>query len=99
MSKDARLVYSTDPALNQKCPKCKELVSECTCEAEVDVKSHRFVAVLRIEKQARGGKTGGDFSFTLTITFTEAGGGSRGASAPDPLLRKTNDGVISRPAR
>jgi translation initiation factor 1 len=57
MSKDTRLVYSTDPALNRKCEKCKEVVSECTCVAEVDPKSYKFVAVLRIEKQARGGKT------------------------------------------
>lgn len=57
MTKDTRLVYSTDPKLNVKCEKCKELKSECTCEAEVDPKSYKFVAVLRIEKQARGGKT------------------------------------------
>lgn len=57
MSKDTRLVYSTDPALNRKCEKCKELVSECICVPEVDPKSTRFVAVLRIEKQGRGGKT------------------------------------------
>jgi translation initiation factor 1 len=57
MSKETRLVYSTDPEMNRKCPKCKEVVSECTCVAEVDPKSYRFVAVLRIEKQGRGGKT------------------------------------------
>ena len=57
MVKDTRLVYSTDPALNQRCPKCRELQSECTCTAEVDPKSYKFVAVLRIEKQGRGGKT------------------------------------------
>ncbi len=57
MSKDTRLVYSTDPALNQKCHKCKELKSECVCEPEVDPRSYKFVAVLRIEKQGRGGKT------------------------------------------
>ncbi len=56
-SKDTRLVYSTDPALNVKCPKCKELESECTCEAEDDPKAYKFVAILRIEKQGRGGKT------------------------------------------
>lgn len=56
-SNETRLVYSTDPALNIKCSKCKELQSECTCEAEVDVKSYKFVALLRIEKQSRGGKT------------------------------------------
>jgi translation initiation factor 1 len=55
--KDTRLVYSTDPALNKKCVKCKEVVSECTCEPETDPKGYKFVAVLRIEKQGRGGKT------------------------------------------
>ena len=57
MTKDTRLVYSTDPALNQKCPKCKELLSECTCPPEVDPKGYKFVAILRIEKSGRGGKT------------------------------------------
>jgi len=60
MSKDTRLVYSTDPKLNQKCAKCKEVVSECTCDPGMDVataKAYKFVAVLRIEKQQRGGKT------------------------------------------
>ena len=57
MSKDTRLVYSTDPALNRKCERCKEVVSECTCTPETDPKAYRFIAVLRIEKQGRGGKT------------------------------------------
>jgi translation initiation factor 1 len=57
MSDEGRLVYSTDPKLNQKCPKCKELISECTCAKDVDVKGYKFVAKLRIEKQGRGGKT------------------------------------------
>src|SRR3954471_22940520 len=55
--KDTRLVYSTDPELNRKCARCKELVSECTCVQEPDPKSYKFVADLRIEKQGRGGKT------------------------------------------
>jgi translation initiation factor 1 len=55
--KDTRLVYSTDPKLNEKCPKCKEVKSECTCVADVDAKSYKFIALLRIEKQNRGGKT------------------------------------------
>jgi len=55
--KEGRLVYSTDPALNKKCEKCRELVSECVCESETEVKGYKFVAVLRIEKQGRGGKT------------------------------------------
>jgi translation initiation factor 1 len=48
MTNDARLVYSSNPELNKKCPKCKELVAACTCEPEQS---------LRIEKQGRGGKT------------------------------------------
>src|SRR5690242_5386494 len=55
--KDTRLVYSTDPKLNQKCPKCRELVSECTCEPEANLKTYKFVAILRIEKSGRAGKT------------------------------------------
>lgn len=56
-ARDTRLVYSTDPTLNQKCLKCKEVVSECTCEKDVDVKSYRFIAILRLEKSGRNGKT------------------------------------------
>ncbi|MCC7442727.1 MAG: stress response translation initiation inhibitor YciH [Bdellovibrionales bacterium] len=52
-----RLVYSTDPALNQKCERCRELKANCVCEPEVDPKSYKFHAVLRIEKAGRGGKT------------------------------------------
>jgi translation initiation factor 1 len=55
--KDTRLVYSTDPALNRKCPKCKELLSECVCETQADPKSYKFIAILRIEKSGRNGKT------------------------------------------
>lgn len=54
---ESKLVYSTDPKLNQECPKCKEKVSVCTCCKEESVKSYHFFAVLRIEKQGRGGKT------------------------------------------
>ncbi|MBU6376879.1 MAG: translation initiation factor [Bdellovibrionales bacterium] len=57
MPKDTRLVYSSDPALNVKCLKCKELQSECLCQPEVDPTKTRLIAVLRIEKQSRGGKT------------------------------------------
>ena len=57
MSKDTRLVYSSDPELNKKCPKCKEVLSECTCVPESDPKTYKFIAVIRIEKQGRGGKT------------------------------------------
>lgn len=57
MSKDRRLVYSTDPKLNIKCEKCRELQSECTCVKEVDPHKYKFVAVLRMENKGRGGKT------------------------------------------
>ncbi len=57
LTKDTRLVYSTNPIVNQKCPKCKEVLSECVCSKDVDLKGYKFVAVLRIEKQGRGGKT------------------------------------------
>ena len=57
MIKTTRLVYSSDPELNKKCTKCKEVVSECTCVPEVDPKSYKFIAIMRMEKQGRGGKT------------------------------------------
>src|SRR5688572_14070806 len=55
--KDGKLVYSTDPKLNQRCQKCKELISECECPPIVDVKDYKFIAKLRIEKSGRAGKT------------------------------------------
>ena len=51
----AKLVYSSDPAANEKCPKCKEIKAACTCVPEGKVS--KFIAVLRLEKQGRGGKT------------------------------------------
>ena len=57
MAKDTRLVYSTDPALNQKCPRCKEVISECTCEPATEVSDYKFTAILRISKSGRSGKT------------------------------------------
>ncbi len=56
MPKDARIVFSSDPELNKKCSKCKEIVAACTCTNESPVKSYKFVAILRLEKQQRGGK-------------------------------------------
>lgn len=55
--KNTRLVYSTDPKENQACPKCKELKAECRCPPEVEVKNYKFVAILRISKSGRAGKT------------------------------------------
>lgn len=57
MAENSRLVYSSNPTLNQKCAKCKEAVSECVCVLEATLGSNAIVAVLRIEKSGRGGKT------------------------------------------
>lgn len=60
MSGNTRLVFSTDPKDSQVCSKCKELLKECSCAPEVEysvASGGKFVAVLRIEKGGRGGKT------------------------------------------
>lgn len=54
--KDFKLVYSDDPELNKKCPKCKELMVECTCAQDFKVENKTVTAILRIEKNGRGGK-------------------------------------------
>lgn len=53
--KNTKLVYSTDPK-DQVCPKCKEYLSECLCAKQDAVQSRNFVAIFRLEKNARGGK-------------------------------------------
>lgn len=55
--KNTRLVWSDDPKENQRCAKCKELMPECQCEPEVEVKNYNFVAIFRMESKGRGGKT------------------------------------------
>lgn len=57
MSRNTKLVYSTDPKDNQKCLKCREFLAECKCIPEAEVKSYKFIAILRIEKAKRAGKT------------------------------------------
>ncbi len=58
MSTDGKLVYSTDPALMQKCARCKELTRNCTCPApESKPFGKRQTVILRMEKKGRGGKT------------------------------------------
>jgi translation initiation factor 1 len=54
--KETRLVYTTDPKMNQKCKKCREFVSECACASEADIKKSPIIPVLRIEKSGRCGK-------------------------------------------
>ena len=61
-AKGTQLVYSTDPSQKEKCPKCSQLLPACTCEPDAALpqagaKGYKFVAILRIEKQGRGGKT------------------------------------------
>ncbi len=53
---DARIVYSSDPKMNEKCPKCKELIISCRCSKAEDASSFKGPVGLRIEKGGRGGK-------------------------------------------
>lgn len=53
---DNRLVYSTDPALNRRCPKCNELIPSCTCQPDAPI-PQKIAVKLRLEKAKRGGKT------------------------------------------
>jgi len=53
--KDTKLVYTDDPKLAQKCPKCKNFLKDCSCKKDAPVTN--FTATLRIEKSGRGGKT------------------------------------------
>ncbi len=55
LDSNRRLVYSTDPADNQRCPRCKELLASCTCVPEEAVPTNLTVK-LRLEKGGRGGK-------------------------------------------
>ena len=62
MSKsDSRLVYSSDPKLNQlaqqKCSRCKQPSADCTCKPEEAIQLSKITVTLRIEKQGRSGKT------------------------------------------
>jgi translation initiation factor 1 len=50
------LVWSDDP--KDKCLKCGRLKNECQCKtAESPLKEYKFVAIFRLEKKGRGGKT------------------------------------------
>jgi translation initiation factor 1 len=57
MKTDPKLIYSTDPVLNKKCERCKQVAASCICKTlpgKVDISSVR--ALLRLEKAHRGGK-------------------------------------------
>lgn len=51
-----RLVYSSDPKLNERCPRCKEVLSECSCPKKAQMPDS-ISGVLQLEKAHRGGKT------------------------------------------
>lgn len=53
----SKIVYSTDPALQKRCPRCKELEVSCTCAKAAREVEPPTVAKLRLEKSGRGGKT------------------------------------------
>lgn len=52
---ESRLVYSTDPEKNKKCPQCRELKESCVCRPEESAATSLRVS-LRLEKSGRGGK-------------------------------------------
>ncbi|MFZ5827622.1 MAG: translation initiation factor [Bacillota bacterium] len=56
MDGNRRLVYSTDPKENQRCPRCRELLANCRCTAKEAVPANLTVK-LRLEKSGRGGKS------------------------------------------
>ncbi len=56
MSNNTKLVWSDDPN-DKKCSKCKEFLAHCQCKPEVEIKDSKFVAIFRLEKNSRGGKT------------------------------------------
>lgn len=55
MDQNRRLVYSTDPLTNQRCERCKELLTACTCSKPESLPQNLTIK-LRIEKGGRGGK-------------------------------------------
>ena len=59
MSANTRLVYSTDPRDQVLCRHCLKLKDECKCQASAggSVDPAQIVAIFRLEKSGRGGKT------------------------------------------
>lgn len=57
MKKNVKLVYSTDPKDNQACPRCKDLVKNCSCPEVKESVTSTFTVIFRLEKSGRGGKT------------------------------------------
>ena len=53
---NSKLVWSDDPK-DKKCPKCQEFQVYWKCVPEIPIKNYNFVAIFRLEKNGRGGKT------------------------------------------
>lgn len=50
------IVWSDDP--KDKCSSCGQLKAACKCKPkEIPLKEYKFVAIFRMEKNGRGGKT------------------------------------------
>ena len=56
MSTNSKLVWSDDPK-DKKCDECGQFQADCQCVKQEAVKSRNWVAVFRLEKSGRGGKT------------------------------------------
>ncbi len=56
LNENVRVVYSTDPRDQVKCAQCGRLRDECKCVKQEDPNKN-FVAIFRLEKAGRGGKT------------------------------------------
>lgn len=54
---NVRTVYSTDPKDKVNCPECKRNLTDCKCKRQELVDAKQFTAVLRLERNGRGGKT------------------------------------------
>lgn len=55
---NTRTVYSTDPKDKVNCPQCKRNFTDCKCvKQDLVVDTSKITAVLRLEKNGRGGKT------------------------------------------
>jgi translation initiation factor 1 len=56
MKTDPKLIYSTDPILNKKCERCKQVAASCNCKSTSTIDNNSIRALLRLEKAHRGGK-------------------------------------------
>jgi translation initiation factor 1 len=57
MDPDSKLVYSTDPERNKKCPRCKNLLEECSCKQPEEWLPSNIKLLMRLETAGRSGKT------------------------------------------